>query len=485
MKKLFFLIGVLITVPPLTGLCQTLLNEQGSFVVAKAVKIGRGKTSSFNNMNTLNANTELLKNCDPDCVSGFCDRNNGICSRCPAGKFIYNNKCLSCPANATCNDGVSFICKTGYYKSGIQCLPCTDINDKCTSCSNGSTCLSCQQDYILKNNICYVKKECSEYCEDCDYTTGKCLQCDSTSELQSDGTCKLLCPTTDMCVEEFGGKESDWTISNCECTSNKKYIMMYDQSISYAGKTLYRIKAMQDIAFKYDSVSLSVKKGDLGGYIEKESNLSTSKSDKGWVGGTAKVYGDGKVSGAWVTDQAVVSGGSVSYGAYIYENAKITGGSVSNAEVFGSATVSAGSTSSHAQIYGNAQQNGCLMSGGKLYGNAIVTGCEIHENVQVYGNARIYGQDVRLWGNVKVYDSAKIKSTSQIYIDGTVSIYGNAQVYGTKNWNASPGYQHQKLTGNELNIGGTVKFCDNSKKSGTYTSGTYYSSWEGSCKPSY
>ena len=34
-----------------------------------------------------------------------------------------------------------------------------------------------------------------------------------------------------------------------------------------------------------------------------------------------------------------------------------------------------------------------------------------------------------------------------------------------------------------VNNGGTVKFCDNTKKSGTYTSGTLKGSWEGQCNP--
>lgn len=538
MKKILIFIIFLI---PFCANAADVFDLSGRFELAKAVKLGRGRGGASGALSSLGARSSLAEktDCDPDCLDGYCNTSGGICSRCRTGKHLYNKKCQDCPAYATC-DGVNFTCRSGYYKSGAQCLPCSYVADKCVTCSNGSTCLSCEQGYILKDNACHVKKDCSDYCDDCDYVTGHCLTCSGSAELQSDGTCKAPCPTAAVCAEQNGGQESDWTVSNCTCATNKKYVMMYDQSLSYAGKTLYRIKAMQDIDFKYerkkivqkencgdttiyedsecqtnygmtcdeyyenygqyptkyacttytgyetyDTVSLSVKKGDLGGYIEKESNLSTSKSDKGWVAGTAKVYGDGNVYGGWVADQAVVSGGKVSSGAYVYENAKITGGSVSSAEVFGSATVSAGSVSSYAQVYGNAQQNGCLISEGKLYGNAVVTGCEIHENVEVYGSAHIYGQDVRLWGSVKVYDSAKIKSTSQIYIKGKTFIYGNAQVYGTKNWTASSGYQHQTLTGNGLYIGGTVKFCDNSKKTGTYTSGTYYSSWEGSCNPSY
>ncbi|MEH8079417.1 hypothetical protein P9100_11935, partial [Gallibacterium anatis] len=46
---------------------------------------------------------------------------------------------------------------------------------------------------------------------------------------------------------------------------------------------LYRIKALVTIA------SIGVGAGDLGGYVEKESNLD--QSGNAWVYGNAKVYG--------------------------------------------------------------------------------------------------------------------------------------------------------------------------------------------------
>ena len=256
---------------------------------------------------------------------------------------------------------------------------------------------------------------------------------------------------------------------------------MPNDKITYAGKTLYRIKAAKDFG--------SVKKGTLGGYIEKESNLEQSSyygSSTAWVAGNAKVYGDAKVSsGGQVSGNAIVSGGTVS-GGTVTDYATLSGGSIYGGKLYGNAKMTKGSLGDTGEIYGYAQNNGCMISQGspKLYGNAVVTGCEMHENVQVYGNAKIHGSDVRLWGSVKVYDSAQIGTGgSQIYIKGKTNIYGNAKVYAKKNWTASSGYQHQVLEGNNLNIGGTVKFCDNAKKSGTYTSGTLKGSWEKQCNP--
>ena len=80
------------------------------------------------------------------------------------------------------------------------------------------------------------------------------------------------------------------------------------ESITFLGRTLFRIKAL--ISFG------NVKAGELGGYIEKEGNLSHEGNawvyDNAWVCGDAWVSGDARVSGnAWVSgdaDIATISG---------------------------------------------------------------------------------------------------------------------------------------------------------------------------------
>ena len=70
----------------------------------------------------------------------------------------------------------------------------------------------------------------------------------------------------------------------------KKYELT-STTTEWAGKTLYKIKALKDFS--------NVKKGDLGGWVEKESNLS--QQNDAWVYGNAKVYGDARVSGGYVS----------------------------------------------------------------------------------------------------------------------------------------------------------------------------------------
>ena len=59
----------------------------------------------------------------------------------------------------------------------------------------------------------------------------------------------------------------------------KKFELTTD-SIKRNGVTLYRIKSLIDFE--------DVKAGDLGGYVEKEENLS--QSGNAWVYGNAQVY---------------------------------------------------------------------------------------------------------------------------------------------------------------------------------------------------
>ena len=149
---------------------------------------------------------------------------------------------------------------------------------------------------------------------------------------------------------------------------SKKYKLVNKQP-----NGLYQIEALRDIPLH------GVKKGDSGGYVKSESNLSHE--------GDAWVYGDARVSG-----HAEVSGNAWVFG---------------HAEVFGDARVYGGAwVSGNAWVYGNARVSGDA----RVYGNAQVFG-----HAQVYGNAWVYG-DARVSGNA--------------YVSGDARVYGDAEVSG-------------------------------------------------------
>ncbi len=137
------------------------------------------------------------------------------------------------------------------------------------------------------------------------------------------------------------------------------------------GITLRQIRAL--IAIPLSGVSV----GDVGGWIEKEDNLSQA-SDSAWIygnaqiSGNARIYGDARISGgAWISGHAQISGNAWIYdNAWIYGDARIYG----NAQIYGGAWISG-----NAQIYGDAW----------IYDNARISG-----HAWIYGDARIYKVNV-------------------------------------------------------------------------------------------
>ena len=110
----------------------------------------------------------------------------------------------------------------------------------------------------------------------------------------------------------------------------KKYELT-DETIDVSGTTLHRIKALKDFG--------NVKKGELGGYVESERNLS--QEGNCWVCGNAKVCGDAEVCGnakvygnAWVYGNAEVCGNARVYGDADYITIKGLGSKYRNTTIF-------------------------------------------------------------------------------------------------------------------------------------------------------
>ena len=170
-------------------------------------------------------------------------------------------------------------------------------------------------------------------------------------------------------------KETDYLIAGYKWKRdnglNERKYELTDETIEFNGHTLHRIRALKDIG--------DVKKGNLGGFIESEKNLSLK--DNCWVGDEAKVF----------------------------ENARVN----RDAQVFGKAVVFG-----NAEVYGKADVHGEA----KVYGSASV-----YENAVVKGNAEIGG-----WGTVK--GNAEI-SEGKVIIE---TVYGTPPASYWKNWKKNP-----------------------------------------------
>ena len=131
----------------------------------------------------------------------------------------------------------------------------------------------------------------------------------------------------------------------------KKYEFTGETKKTWWGAELHRIKAV--VAFGVVEV------GELGGWVEKEENLS--HEGKAWVCGDAKVWG--------------------------------------NAEVWG-----------NAKVCGDA----------KVWGNAKVCGdAEVWGNAEVCGDAEVWG-NAKVWGNAEVCGDAEVFSSSHVLVIGAI-----------------------------------------------------------------
>ena len=158
------------------------------------------------------------------------------------------------------------------------------------------------------------------------------------------------------------------------------------------GITLKRIRCTKAIPIHRVCV------GDIGGWIEKEDNLS----DNAWVSDKAKVFGDARVFGnARLRDYARVFG-----------NAKVA----NDAKVFDYARVS---------------DNALVADDADIFGYA-----KISENANVHDNAKV-GGSARIYGNAKVYGNAIVSDTAKVF--GYARVFGDAWVKGGA-WEQSPLY---------------------------------------------
>ena len=170
-----------------------------------------------------------------------------------------------------------------------------------------------------------------------------------------------------------------------------------DTSVTIGGSTfvLKRLRALRDFG--------DVKKGDLGGYIEKEENLSHEGNC--WVYDSAKVYGNASVyEDATIHENALIGGCAEVYGgARIFGYAKVSG----CAEVYGDVEVS-----DHAEVYGKAD----------IYGNATIA-----------GNSIIGGYDTIMIGYGRFTPNAHISSDFDfIVFDNIGSEHGTLTAFLNK-----------------------------------------------------
>ena len=219
----------------------------------------------------------------------------------------------------------------------------------------------------------------------------------------------------------------------------KKY-KLTDETIEVDGKTLYRIEALKNFS--------DIKKGNKGGFIEKEENLS--HLGNAWVYDNAKVFDNAEIFG-----DAVVRGM-----AQICDYAKILECTIISdcAQIYGRSHILG-----HARVYDMVQIYGdsIVKNYAKIYDEATICGYSmIYDHVIVRNNAII--KDVEISGEATISHDAKILSnkdyivfknwwSSGRYFTWTRSnnMWSVGCFYGTGKELIEKAYKDSELSGNE------------------------------------
>lgn len=154
-----------------------------------------------------------------------------------------------------------------------------------------------------------------------------------------------------------------------------------DESINFEGRVLNRIRALASFG--------DVKEGDLGGFIEKQENLSIlTQEGNSWIYDDAKVFGEA----------IIAVNGKVKDNAIVFEKAMISDNAV---------------ISNNAKLFGRAYAGGAA----EIKDNAVVSG-----HVKILDGAKISG-DIKVKGYTSIWGDTSISGDSKF--EGCINIYNN------------------------------------------------------------
>lgn len=158
---------------------------------------------------------------------------------------------------------------------------------------------------------------------------------------------------------------------------SKKYELT-DETIMFEDTVLYRIRALKDIP--------SAVKGDLGGFVRSEENLS--QEGDCWIFPESKVVGNSKVSG----DATILGEVTIFNDVNITDRAMINGNLIiaNNVEISGKSNIFI--------------ESGIICNKVKICDNVVISG-----KMRIINNVKISGDTV-LIGNVRISDNSIIRS---------------------------------------------------------------------------
>ena len=271
---------------------------------------------------------------------------------------------------------------------------------------------------------------------------------------------------------------------------------------------VYRIKALKNFS--------DVMKGDIGGFVENENNLSQEGSC--WIYGNSEVFGnsiikdDAKIFGSLISN-SIIENNSCIYnsnihdseisdsnircskviGSYISEYANIMYSNIDGnnfvdikgnvyiykSDIYGKCKIYDKVKIINSKIYDSVKIMDCenasvtlnseISENAKIHGNVFVTeNVFVYNDVDIFGNAIVIGS--KIFDSSKIYDSAYVKN-SHIY--GDSKIYGYSRMIKVITSDDCEIYQNANLTG--VNVSGGARIYGYIDLDGKYNIGKYAS----------
>ena len=210
--------------------------------------------------------------------------------------------------------------------------------------------------------------------------------------------------------------------------SKYELIRLDTNTTEYKDGLRYRVKALKDFG--------SVKKGDIGGFVTNEHNLSQ----------------DGN---CWIYDDAKIFDSSE-----IYNNAKM----FNNSKMFDNSRMYDDSRMfDDCEMHDNSEMcdNSKMFDNSRMFDNSIM-----HDNSKMHNNSKMFDNSI-MYNNSEMYNNSKMLNNSRMY-DNSV-MYNNSKMFDkSKMYNDSRMYDYGVLrnydTSTSFRYKYTASYYFNSKK---------------------
>ena len=190
---------------------------------------------------------------------------------------------------------------------------------------------------------------------------------------------------------------------------------------------LYKIIALEDFEVVNKHASFKVTKGQIGGWVESESNLEQGS----WVAHDACVFDIARVSensiirdNSLIYQKATVTDSYVSDRCFVHGEAKIVGSNLAgNSTVKDSSMLISSTMKNSSEVSGKSVVTDSSLSGGSRVNNSAVIGSVFEDVSEAVGNASV--NNCKFSGRTVVRGGKHVNESRREEIELTVTTNNN------------------------------------------------------------